>query len=123
MNIFLILTVFMISTLHAIANEELSKTTLTTENGLRPKVLIAGETLARANILERMKYYKVPGVSIALINNGKVEWSKGYGRITNDPKSARIDEHTLFQAGSISKPVSAFGALLLTGQNLSRCGR
>jgi CubicO group peptidase (beta-lactamase class C family) len=86
------------------------------ENGLRPKVLIAGEEHSGTNISERMKYYNVPGVSIAVVNRGKTEWSHGYGRITNDPKAAAINEHTLFQAGSISKPITAFGALLLVQQ-------
>jgi CubicO group peptidase (beta-lactamase class C family) len=31
------------------------------------------------NVAVRMKHYNVPGVSIAVINNGKVEWAKGYG--------------------------------------------
>ena len=30
-------------------------------------------------LTERMTYYRVPGVSIAVINNSKVEWAKGYG--------------------------------------------
>jgi CubicO group peptidase (beta-lactamase class C family) len=68
------------------------------------------------NLLERMKYYKVPGVSIAVVNNGRTEWSHGYGYVTNDPKAARVDEQTRFQAASISKCLTAFGALLLVQQ-------
>jgi len=30
-------------------------------------------------LTERMEYYKVPGVSIAIINDFKIEWAKGYG--------------------------------------------
>ncbi len=86
------------------------------EHGLRPKVLIAGNSNIRMNILERMEYYKVPGVSIAIVNDGRIEWIHGYGHITTDPKSASVDEHTLFQAGSISKPITAFGALILVQQ-------
>ena len=45
-----------------------------------------------------------------------MEWAWGYGHLTNDQTSAAIDEHTLFQAGSISKPIAAFGALILVQQ-------
>lgn len=109
--ILLVVSIFMMSTLSA---ENTKQTSV--ENGLRPKVLIVGDLHSRANILERMKYYNVPGVSIAVVNNGGTEWSQGYGYVTNDPKAARIDEKTLFQAGSISKPITAFGALLLVQQ-------
>lgn len=69
-----------------------------------------------SDLLKRMKYYNISGVSIAVVNNGKTEWTHGYGYIKNDPKSAPIDEQTLFQAGSISKSITAFGALLLVQQ-------
>ena len=57
-----------------------------------------------------MEFYNVPGVSIAIINNGEIEWAKGYG--TREAGTASpVDENTLFQAASISKSVSALGAL------------
>jgi CubicO group peptidase (beta-lactamase class C family) len=33
----------------------------------------------RMRLAERMEYYNVPGVSIAVINDNQVEWVKGYG--------------------------------------------
>ena len=33
----------------------------------------------RMNLAERMVYHKVPGVSIAAINDYQVEWARGYG--------------------------------------------
>ncbi len=118
-TLLLTLSVFMGSLLFAAETskaEENSAKQHIVEQGLRPKVLIAGDSNSRMNILERMKYYKVPGVSIAVVNNGKIEWTHGYGHITTDPNSASVDEHTLFQAGSISKPITAFGALILVQQ-------
>ena len=64
----------------------------------------------KINILERMKFYNVENVSIAVINDNRIEWAKAYG---NNPS---INEHTLFQAGSVSKPLTAFGVLLLVQQ-------
>src|SRR5262245_35294325 len=78
------------------------------EQGLLPSVLIKGSP--GWTIQERMKHYKIPGVSIAVITNFKVEWAKGYGvkdLETNEP----VTPETLFQAGSISKPVAAMVAL------------
>src|SRR5262245_6205096 len=78
------------------------------EKGLRPPVLIKGEP--GWTIQERMKFYKVPGVSVAVISDFKVQWAKGYGlkdAETNEP----VTTGTLFQAGSISKPVAAMAAL------------
>jgi CubicO group peptidase (beta-lactamase class C family) len=80
------------------------------EDGLLPPVMIKGEPIATMNIAERMKHYNVQGVSVAVINNGKIEWAKGYGvRETETKLPVTVD--TLFQSGSISKPVAAIGAL------------
>lgn len=80
------------------------------ETSLAP-AFITTET-KRWTIQERMKHYAVPGVSIALINNGRVEWVRAYG--VRDAKTKEpVTPDTLFQAASISKPVSALGAMLL----------
>jgi CubicO group peptidase (beta-lactamase class C family) len=84
------------------------------ENGLRGAVRFAGDPIW--NIEDRMDFYGVPGVSIAVIKDYKVHWVKHYGvtdRETNQP----VNSQTLFQAGSISKPVAAYGALKLVEQN------
>jgi len=78
------------------------------EKGLRPAVLIKGEP--GWTIQERMKFYKVPGVSVAVINDFKIQWAKGYGFKDIETKEP-VTTDTLFQAGSISKPVAAMAAL------------
>ncbi len=78
------------------------------ESGLLPPIIIKGEV--GWAIRDRMKHYKVPGVSVAVINDFKIDWVKAYGVKdieTNEP----VTETTLFQAGSISKPVAAMVAL------------
>jgi CubicO group peptidase (beta-lactamase class C family) len=80
------------------------------ENGLVPPVRIMGDE--GWNILERMKFYNIPGVSVAVFKDHKVIWARGYGVMdagTNEP----VTEKTLFVAGSISKPVAVMGALRL----------
>lgn len=83
------------------------------ETGLSTPVYIEGDSTW--TLEERMVHYGVPGVSIAVINNGKIEWSKTYGVMDKESKSP-VTSKTLFQAASISKPVTAYGALTLVEQ-------
>ncbi|HEY1434283.1 MAG TPA: serine hydrolase domain-containing protein, partial [Thermoanaerobaculia bacterium] len=80
------------------------------ENGLRPPVLLEGDKTW--SLAERMKQFGVNGVSIAVIRDSKIEWAKGYGLADVEAKQPATAA-TLFQAGSISKPVAAMGALVL----------
>src|SRR5215471_14342380 len=59
-----------------------------------------------------IKTFKIPWLSVAVIDNYKVAWAKGYGVIGPD-SSEPVTTRTLFQAGSISKPVAAVGAMWL----------
>jgi CubicO group peptidase (beta-lactamase class C family) len=62
-----------------------------------------GEAPLRLNLQELMKVYKVPALSVAVVDDFKIAEVKAYG----------ASPTTLFQAGSISKPVAAAGALYL----------
>src|SRR6202046_2884614 len=59
----------------------------------------------------RMAEFHVPGVSIAVIHNGTIEWARGFGAERVGGPAVSAD--TIFQAGSISKPVAAMAALRL----------
>ena len=74
-----------------------------------------GEAPLRLSLPELMKVYNVPAVSIAVIENYKVVDAKAYG-VVSAGSSAPVTTRTLFQAGSISKPVAAAGALSLVEQ-------
>lgn len=80
------------------------------ETSLVPPVRIEGDSLW--TIESRMAHYGVPGVSIAVIVDNKIAWSKGYGVMHKERKEP-VTTATLFQAGSISKPVAAYAALRL----------
>lgn len=82
------------------------------ENGLLPVVTIAGRLPAPMNLAERMGRYKVPGLSIAVIDRAKIDWARGYG-LRSAAEDIPIAPDTRFQAASISKPVSAMAALHL----------
>jgi CubicO group peptidase (beta-lactamase class C family) len=55
---------------------------------------------------ERMAYYKVPGVSMAVINNNKIEWVKAYGTL-NAESGTPVTTESIFQAASTSKLITA----------------
>ena len=81
------------------------------EAGLTRHVLVGAD--ARTwKLEERLAHYKVPGLALAVINGGKLEWSRQYG--VRDAKSGQaVDATTLFQVASITKPVAATVALKL----------
>jgi CubicO group peptidase (beta-lactamase class C family) len=56
--------------------------------------------------------FMVPGVSIAVIYDSGIEWAKGYG-VTDTAGLQVVNVDTLFQAASISKPVTAVGIIFL----------
>jgi CubicO group peptidase (beta-lactamase class C family) len=57
-----------------------------------------------------MERFHVPGVSVAVIRDFEIHWAKGYG-VADVESGARVDADALFQAASISKPVTAMAAL------------
>lgn len=61
-------------------------------------------------IKEELKRHGVPGVSVAVIYEGKIDWAKGYG-VREAGTGDAVTPETLFQAASISKPFSALAAL------------
>ncbi|HET9218139.1 MAG TPA: serine hydrolase [Terriglobia bacterium] len=84
------------------------------ENGLLPAIITKGQD-ASMKLADRMAFHKVPGVSIAVIHDGRLEWAKGYGVLESGSPRA-VTAETLFQAASISKPVAAMAALALVEQ-------
>jgi hypothetical protein len=65
------------------------------ETGLCHTIHIDGELPLTFTITERIKHYRVPAVSIALINNGEIEWVKAYGYLSMDTVK-KADTLTLF---------------------------
>jgi CubicO group peptidase (beta-lactamase class C family) len=59
-----------------------------------------------------MDRVRVPGVSIAVIKDFAIHWAKGYGLADVESKQP-VETTTLFQAASISKPVTAMAAMRL----------
>ena len=59
-----------------------------------------------------MTRFRVPGVSVAVIRDFRIHWAKAYG-VADVQTGRSVDESTMFQAASISKPVTAMAAVRL----------
>lgn len=81
------------------------------EGRLGPSAAVPAVTTLAA----RMAALKIPGVSIAFIEEGQVKWARAYG-VTDVSERRTVTPDTLFQAASMSKAVAAAGALRLVDQ-------
>jgi len=80
-------------------------------------VLSDGEAIGslERDIPRLMKLSHVPGLSAALIRNGKVIWHKGFG-VMNAETGQPVNDQTVFEANSLSKPVFSYAVLTLVDQ-------
>ncbi len=85
------------------------------DHGLRPNVIASGDAAPGWSLAERMRHYKVPGVAIAVLKDGEVAQTVGYG-VREAGASDKVDGDTLFSVGSISKVVTAATTLRLVSQ-------
>lgn len=74
------------------------------ENSFRPLTQNPVDTSA-INIVDRMKQLNIPGASIAVIEGGELQWSKGYGTMEGLNKQSQV--------ASISKTVNALTMMSL----------
>ena len=79
------------------------------EDTLRGSVLLA-DSSDTMNLEQRMQHYKVSNVSLAIVSGTSVDVVKAYGE--------KVDHNTIFQAGSLSKTLNAFGILALVNQGI-----
>jgi CubicO group peptidase (beta-lactamase class C family) len=81
------------------------------EENLRHETVIKGRPDPGMSLAKEMSNLHVPGVSIAVIHDMKVEWAKGYGvaRLGGPP----VTTATVFCAASMSKPLTAMAVLRL----------
>lgn len=73
---------------------------------------ISVEGQRKWTLTERMTHHKVPGLTIAVVKDYKIEWAKAYG-VTDAESNAPVTTSTLFQAASISKSINGIGVLKL----------
>jgi CubicO group peptidase (beta-lactamase class C family) len=71
-----------------------------------------------AGLQDLMETYRIPGVSIAAARLDGGMWCSGYGTTGGSGRRNPVSPHTVFQACSISKHVTAFGALRLVADGI-----
>jgi len=83
-------------------------------SGLTDGMVIKGDEHTTHMLADRMKELNIPGVSIAVIHEGRIEWARGFG--VSSIGGSPVTPETMFQAGSISKPLAAMAAIRLVEQ-------
>lgn len=80
--------------------------------GLRPPIALVNSAAVKYTLAERLAHYKVPGISIAVVDSGRLVWARGFG-VKEAGTTDSVTATTMFQAASISKPVAATAMLKL----------
>lgn len=83
----------------------------TVRNGLQPILRIADHPV-RWTMEERLSHYGCPGVGVAVMKDGEIDWSAGFG-LRELGKPEVCDADTVFMVASCSKPVAALVAMML----------
>ncbi len=79
-------------------------------NNVLPGMEIEGRDIVTTRLDNLMRNRNVPGLSVAVINDGEIEWARGFG-VADVERQIPVTSDTLFQAASISKPIAAMVAL------------
>ena len=85
------------------------------ERALLPPVLVTGREPERTPLADRMRELSVPGVSVAVFRDGRIEWTRGWG-VADKATGRPVTPDTRFQAASISKPVATAVVLALVSR-------
>jgi len=96
---------------------ELERAIQAIEHGLLPVTRSEERPARKRELSQRMKHYKVPGFSTAFIYQEGLAWAKGYG-VMEAGGEKPVTTDTIFQAASISKPVTGMVALHLVEAGL-----
>lgn len=80
-------------------------------SGLQAETGAAGR-FRLCSLEERMEHYCTPGISITVVDRGRIAWSGGFG-YRNSRTREKVGADTMFLAGSISKPVFSLAVIKL----------
>lgn len=87
------------------------------EEGLMTPVRVRGTLPIRFDLEWRMAHYRVPGVSVAVVDGYGLAWARTWG-VADVRGTEAVGPNTLFQAASISKPVTALAVLRLVERGI-----
>lgn len=95
--VFVLVTIFGVGSLCAAQNQKLSPEKYSQIEAAVSKFMVSTH---------------VPGLSVAVIENGEYEWASGFG-MADLENNVPASEHTLFRLASISKSLTAVGTMQL----------
>ena len=75
--------------------------------GIRGQVRFVGEQEEFKTLQQAMTDYQIPAVSLAVIHNGQIDWTRTAQLTGSEPLNCR----SIFQAASLSKPVTVMAAM------------
>ncbi len=78
----------------------------------QPELSPDKRTQIESAVTKFMASTHVPGLSVAVVENGEYEWASGFG-LADVENNAPASEHTLFRLASISKSLTATAAMQL----------
>lgn len=81
---------------------------------IRAQEKSAQQTIA-AEVRSLMEKHNVPGVSVAVVDGGRLAWAEGFG-VREAGGADKIDAGTVFQMASVSKPIAGLGAMVLASR-------
>ena len=84
----------------------------TVERGLLPAVYLSGLSPKKMSLADRLAFYRVPGIGLAVIDGRRVEWEKSYGE-KDGQTAAPLTSETLLQGGAFSQMIAAAVSLKL----------
>src|SRR5260370_32408672 len=96
--------------LRARAQDSVDPRILRALDGLRPSVAVRGQPILRWTLAARMAELHVPGVSVAILDSGRMIWAGGFG-VRETGNVDPVTTSTLFQAQSISKAIAVTAML------------
>src|SRR5262245_26289595 len=82
---------------------------------LRPETAVPARESPAQTLAQRMAYYATPGASIGVVDDGELAWASGFG-VRLMGRAEAVTASTLFQVGSIAKPVFALAVMRLVEQ-------
>lgn len=85
--------------------------------GLAYDPVLAALPKLEASISNVMEKKKIPGLAVAVVYKGKILYIKGFGVRSINTKEP-VNQHTVFQLGSVSKAISSTLVLILKQKQL-----
>ena len=84
---------------------------------LRPKGVLPNQYGPPQNLSDRMTLEQIPGLSIAVVSNGEIEWARGFG-VKEYGQPASVTTETLFEAASITKTIFTVALMKLVSEGV-----